>query len=276
MRLRVEAKLRKAIRRAEHRLPGLHAAIARHERQGAAPAEALGRFAADPAEKWDGRKFVASLLWKTPGTEDVCLSMVRLVASSQETNVLAEYISLWPAQKDLHPTELNLFQKVIAIGSPEQQMRAVDSIAFISRRPVRRALIEILNDTAAPLEVRERATEMLHLQVHRETAEACARALADQNAGIRFWAAYTLGQITFFRSGLREIVASALESVLDDDEVAPGWWSVGREAQAMIVGLRNDPGERERLQAETRRILQDANASAEDRRWAECYCDYQD
>ena len=58
---------------------------------------------------------------------------------------------------------------------------------------------------------------------------------------------------------------------MDDQQVAPGWWSVGREAQAMIVGFRNDPGEKERLQSEIQRVLQDASASAEDRRWADCY-----
>jgi hypothetical protein len=62
-----------------------------------------------------------------------------------------------------------------------------------------------------------------------------------------------------------------LEKVLNDTEVAPGWWSVGREAQAMIVGLRDDPSDQERLQAEIRRVQDDPNASPEDRRWAECY-----
>ncbi len=38
----------------------------------------------------------------------------------------------------------------------------------------------------------------------------------------------------------------------------------------MVAGLRGD-GERERLQAEIPSVLEDANASAEDRRWAECY-----
>jgi|SRR5271165_5477047 len=149
-------------------------------------------------------------------------------------------------------------------------MHAVQDIAFINRRPVRRALIEIVLDNAAPLGLRERATEMLHLHSCRETAEACAKALADPNVNIRFWAAYTLGQIAD-KSSLREIIASALKEVLGDQEVAPGWWSVGREAQASIVGLRDDPGERERLRAEVRRILTDPKASAEDRRWAECY-----
>jgi HEAT repeat protein len=159
---------------------------------------------------------------------------------------------------------------VLAKGSPEEQLKAVDHAAFIECRPVRRIFIEILNDTDAPLEVRERATEMLHLQPSKETADACANAVNDPNAGIRFWAAYTLGQISHGRE-LWTVAAPALEKVLNDTEVAPGWWSVGREAQAMIVGLRDDPSDQERLQAEIRRVQDDPNASPEDRRWAECY-----
>jgi HEAT repeat protein len=199
--------------------------------------------------------------------------MVRLVANAKKSNVLAAYLSLCSDRKNISPMELTLFREVLAHGSTEEQVAAVDALAFIYRGTVRRALIDVLNDTAALLEVRERATEMLHLHESKETAEACARALDDRNASIRFWAAYTLGQITAFRKGHREIAASALGRVLDDEEVAPGWWSVGREAQAMIVGLRDDPGAKERLQAQIRRVQQDPNASAEDRRWAEFYQD---
>jgi HEAT repeat protein len=150
-------------------------------------------------------------------------------------------------------------------------MTAIDGVSYIRCHEVRRALIDILNDPGVPLEVRERATENLHLQGSTETAEACARATSDQNASIRFWAAYALGQIGHRRNEICEIAASALEKILDDKEVAPGWWSVGREAQAMIVGFRNDQEEKERLQAEIRNVMQNPHASAEDRRWAECY-----
>jgi hypothetical protein len=242
MRLRVEARLRKAIRRAEHGLPGLQAAVARRERQGAALAEALCRLAVDPEEGWDRRWFIATLLWKTPGTEDVRHTMVGMVANTN--------------------------------GSLEEQISAVDVLGFVCGRPLRRALIGILNDDNARLEVRERAAEMLSVQGSREAVEACVAALDHENASIRFWAAFALGQIaSFCGHALRAVAASALQRVLDDEEITPGWWSVGREAQAMIVGLRNDPGEKERLQADIRRIQQDSHASAEDRRWAECYSD---
>jgi hypothetical protein len=98
----------------------------------------------------------------------------------------------------------------------------------------------------------------------------CAKALDDEVASIRFWAAYTLGEIPVFRKSLRGLAISILERALDDTGVAPGWWSVGREAQAMVANLRGN-SDQERLQGEIQSVRQDPNASAEDRRWAECY-----
>ena len=271
MRQRVQAKLRKAIRRAEHRLPGLSRVIARREVDGVSLVEAVTRFAVDPAEKFSQRKLLALLIWDIRGTQDISRAMLRSVAASDRTDVKAEYLSLCSSRKNLLPAEFSLFREVLAGGSPREQMAAIDGVSFIDSRAVRRALIGILADDSAPLEVRDRATEMLHLQPSQETAEACAKALSSPHASIRFWAAYTLGQIPVFHKSLRKYAASALERVLDDPEVAPGWWSVGREARAMIAGLRDDPGEEDRLQAEVRRVLQDSTASPEDRDWAGCY-----
>jgi hypothetical protein len=253
MRLRVETKLRKALRRAEQGLPGLQAAVAGFERRGAAFPEALCRLAADLAEPWEFRRFVAILLWTTAGTKDVWLAMVQLVANAGNTSVVAAYISLWRDRKSIHASELKLFRRMLICGSPEEQRIAVERVAFIRCRPVRRALIDIVDDVAAPLEVRECATEMLHVHGCRETAEACANALHDQHASIRFWATYTLGEIPAFRDSLREVAASILERAINDTEVASGWWSVGREAQAAIANLRGD-GEQERLQAEIQAV----------------------
>jgi cell wall-associated NlpC family hydrolase len=270
MRLRVEMKLRKLVRRAEHNLPGLQAAIAELERGGSAFSEALFRLSVDPAEPWEKRRFVAALLWNTPATKDVWLSMVQFVESAVNTNVVTAYISLWRDRKHIPHTELRLFRKVVANGSSEEQRVAVERVAFIRTRSVRRALIDIATDTAAPMAVRECATEMLHVHPSRETAEACAKALDDREASIRFWAAYALGEIPVFHDSLRELAVVLLQRALGDIRVAPGWWSVGREAQAAIANLRGND-EQERLQAEIQSVLQDPNASTEDHRWAEYY-----
>ena len=270
MRLRVESKLRKALRRSEHGLPGLQAAVAGFERRGAAFPETLSRLAADPAERWEFRRVVARLLWSTAGAKDAWLAMVRFVAGSGNTTVIAAYISLWRDRKRIHASELELFRSMLASESPEEQRIAVERVAFIRCRSVRRALIEIVDDVAAPLEIRECAAEMLHVQESRETVEACGRALNDQQVSIRFWAAYALGEIPVFRPSLCELAVSFLQKALNDTEVASGWWSVAREAQASIANLRGY-GEQDRLQTEIQSVLLDPHASSEERRWAECY-----
>ncbi len=194
--------------------------------------------------------------------------MIRLVAESGSIGVAAEYLGLCSNRSRITPAEMNLFREVLKGGSPEEQVAGLDALAFVRSRPVWRVLIGILHNTAFTIDIREHAAEMLHLQESRETVEACARALDDPNAKIRFWAAYTLGQVG--RKGLRAIAAAALKRVLNDQEVAPGWWSVGREAQAGIAAAGDRDG-RALLQAEIQRVQRDADASDEDRRWAECY-----
>ena len=63
-----------------------------------------------------------------------------------------------------------------------------------------------------------------------------------------------------------------LESMLDDREVPPGnWWSVAREALAMLGQARKPIADyTERLKAETERARADPAESVEDRWWAKC------
>jgi hypothetical protein len=61
---------------------------------------------------------------------------------------------------------------------------------------------------------------------------------------MRFWAVFALrgiGQWQRARGGADRRVVAALERMLSDEDVAPGnWWSVGREALAMLGNL--EPG----------------------------------
>lgn len=89
---------------------------------------------------------------------------------------------------------------------------------------------------------------------------------------IRFWAVFALGGIgQWLQHGKGDArVAEALERMLPDKEVPPGnWWSVGREALAMLGNL--EPRFRDKVEEDTRRVLNDPNASPEDLRWAEGY-----
>ena len=124
-------------------------------------------------------------------------------------------------------------------------------------------------DPAQPQPAREEAAESLAYVGTRETIEPLISVLRDPDVRIRFWAVFGLGGSC--RGDVRAI--RALESVLDDRETPPGnWWPVGKEALAMLASKQRPTGEYEtKLSAERQRILANPNATAEDRRWAECY-----
>ena len=90
---------------------------------------------------------------------------------------------------------------------------------------------------------------------------------------MRFWSFFALGSIgqaqKYSRSGrVNPTLIEALTRMLPDDEVAPGnWWSVGREALAMLGEL--DPEYRTKLDREIGLVRSNPNATPEDRRWAE-------
>jgi hypothetical protein len=60
---------------------------------------------------------------------------------------------------------------------------------------------------------------------------------------------------------------------LDDDEVPLGnWWSVGKEALAMLGSMHPPVADyRARLELETQHVFSNVDATVEDRRWAEGY-----
>ncbi len=137
------------------------------------------------------------------------------------------------------------------------------------------ALIDALTDTSQPLAVRQEAAESLAYHDSSRAISALIAALQDSDVGIRFWSVFALGSIRNRNTGRHEDrrAVPALEAMLHDDNTPPGnWWSIAREALAMLGNL--DPPEskyRDQLSTEIQRVLVDPNASEEDRRWAEFY-----
>jgi hypothetical protein len=98
--------------------------------------------------------------------------------------------------------------------------------------------------------------------------------LEEPDVRIRFWAVFALGKIgqsqSFTSRGADPQVVEALEGMLSDQEVPPGnWWSVGREALAMLGHFV--PKYQAQLDSETEPVPRDPNSSPEDLRWAEGY-----
>jgi hypothetical protein len=173
-------------------------------------------------------------------------------------------------------SEFEILHSTLRSGTSEQRYWVVDQIAFFSdyqdRRKVRHALIEVLEDRAAPAEVRGWAAERLHLHTSRETVNACIRAVEDPSPEVRLWAVYTLGCAASSWSVPHplygDIVTPVLERALADDGVVPGWWAVRREAQGWLPQLHGSAEEEARLQAEIQTILSDPSASVEEKNWA--------
>jgi HEAT repeat protein len=170
-------------------------------------------------------------------------------------------------------------------ANPDRRHAAARALGWIwpVGRRAAKALIQALLDKSQPQPVREEAAESLAYSRSAEAVPPLISVLNEPDVRMRFWAVFALGGIgqwqTFApadagkwreRGGADLRVIEALERMLPDNEVQPGnWWSVGREALAMLGKL--EPRYRAKLDHETERVLDDPNPSPEDLRWAQAY-----
>jgi HEAT repeat protein len=133
-------------------------------------------------------------------------------------------------------------------------------------------LTKALLDRSQPQAVREEAAESLAYLGYAGAVPALISVLEEPDVRIRFWAVFALGSLgrTVDADERDARIVTALKRMLDDGEVPPGnWWSVSREALALLGDLT--PSYRPILQAEITAVLNDPQASSEDRSWAESY-----
>jgi HEAT repeat protein len=162
-------------------------------------------------------------------------------------------------------------------STPNRRHAAARALGWIPKagRRAAKALVGALRDKSQPQPVREEAAESLAHLGYAGAIPALILVLDEPNVSLRFWAVFALGgigqrQIYAQRGSADRRIVEALEKMLSDAEVAPGnWWSVGKEALAMLGQL--EPRYRAELDSETERVLRDPKSSAEDRRWAEGY-----
>jgi len=144
--------------------------------------------------------------------------------------------------------------------------RALGWIPKAGRRPAK-ALLGALRDKSQPQPVREEAAKSLAYLGYAGAIPALIEVLDEPDVRLRFWSVFALGGIGKRQSSADHRIVEALEEMLSDAEVPPGnWWSVGREALAMLGDF--DRKYRVQVIAETERLLRDPKSSAEDRRWA--------
>jgi HEAT repeat protein len=141
------------------------------------------------------------------------------------------------------------------------------------------ALVRVVSDDTQPAVIRGAAAESLHGQVG--ALRALIAGLSDPVIAVRFWSVWSLGGL--LRTAHRATVIPALEKMLADNSIYPGYWSVSKEALAILgweaLAIPGWPSGSEsrhaqQFQAEVDRVRNDPAASDEDRRWADYwgYC----
>jgi len=254
VRSRIQSRLRTAVRKAGHRRPEFAELVSGLESIRVPIDGALLRIVSDVRSEPKMRGLAARLLRDIGGETAafVPLLVEFIDAGDEKLPGLCEVIlSMSYGWGHLARPEFEILHQALRSGTPQQRYWVVNHIACFDRRQVRPALIEVLEDATAPGYVRGWAAERLHQHISE----------------VRLWAVYTLGHAAM-HPVFRDDVTPALERMLTDDVVVPGWWSVRREAQSYMARLCGGPDGESRLQAEIQAILKDPNASAEDKHWA--------
>ena len=270
MRERIRAKISKAVRCGRYGYPAFPSILKRLQREGLPVEQALRHIVADSNCTLNDRARAARLLQEILGDPAAFVPLLRELAAGGDAHVedlTDAIVRMWHTNKLPRPA-FEVLRDVMNRGTLEQRFWVVDKIALFEDPRVRRALLEVLDDSNAPATVRGNAANGLSRQISRETVQACMKAVSDPQAEVRFWAAFALGEAAVWNPFYRDTVIPVLERMLDDQAVAPGWWSVGREAQLRLAHARGSAAELHRLREEMEAIRNNPSASAEDKGWA--------
>lgn len=102
----------------------------------------------------------------------------------------------------------------------------------------RDALFRIVKDANVPPQIRGDATEALTYFQDVRAVPALVEQLRDPSPEVRFWAVFSLGQLAD-----TDVIPELERIVAEDDAVAPGWWSLRKEARDAIQSIRDRVGQ---------------------------------
>jgi HEAT repeat protein len=127
----------------------------------------------------------------------------------------------------------------ILLGEEDDWVRgmAANALTRISDPRAKAALYQVATDRDASPKVRGDAIEALTNYADDRRIPVLLEALDDPSAEVRFWAAFTLGQVAG-----PEVIPELERVAATDDEVVPHWWAVGREARDAIESIRGRCG----------------------------------
>jgi HEAT repeat protein len=270
LRERLKRKLQKQLRRMEHKDKAFVAKLRKYSQTGTPFVEALRRLMLDSGADWQDRAAAARMFALADAKGAVADLLDQFFTQSDKTElwVTALTVESLGARSAIRP-----LITALSDSNPHRRHAAARALGWIPNAGSRaaNALIEVLSDKSQPLAVREEAAESLAYSRCARAIAPLITALDDNQTGVRFWSVFALGSISRHqRAENNQQAVEALEKMLRDEEKPPGaWWSVGREALAMLGDLR--PEYHERVAAETARVLHDQNSTPEDRFWAEGY-----
>jgi len=98
----------------------------------------------------------------------------------------------------------------------------------------RDVLFRIIKDSHVPPEIRGDATEALTGFHDVRAVPTLLEQLRDPSPEVRFWAIFSLGQVAD-----TDVIPELERIVNEDDAVAPGWWSLRKEARDAIQVIRD-------------------------------------
>jgi HEAT repeat protein len=256
--VKVEFKLRKAIRDKTREFPEFRADLNRFLKRGLSVVDALKALLGETGERSGRSRGAAAQILSQSGVVDVTKMLLQQLRRTKDRTQVSAVVSILARLPERRAFSTIL--KILSGPNPDAAQSAAYCLRNLDNRAIP-ALISVVGDPSRPASVRAEAAESLGCFGDSRAIPVLLFALHDNSPELRFWAVFALGQLGRTDDRIR----LGLESLLTDPEVAVGWWSVGREAKAMLTPATL-------LQAEIREILSDPNASDEDRRWAECYC----
>jgi hypothetical protein len=258
MHVKLEFKLHKMIHEKRLEFPEFATDLMRFRKRGLSVVAALKALLRETAARFGRSRAAAADVLSRSGATDVTRILLQQLRLARGRAEVFAIVSLLTRVRERRAFASVL--KILALSDADRSQAAAYYLRANTNAQAIPALISVVGDSNRPARVRAEAAESLGCLGDPRAIPVLLLALEDESPELRFWAVFALGRF----GKTDDWVSPGLQSVLTDQGVPPGWWSVGQEAKAMLA-------DRALLEKEIREILSNPNASDEDRRWAECY-----
>ncbi|MGO9097398.1 MAG: HEAT repeat domain-containing protein [Bryobacteraceae bacterium] len=186
--------------------------------------------------------------------------------------------SIWEAAQSLEQAcakrAVEPLRRALYDANPTRRRVAAHVLGWLEDSRAVAPLVRSLEDPNQIEVVRGQCAESLGYLGSGQAIPALIRSLKDPSVEVRFWSVFALGAAKAPPWGTVKgsRVKAALESMLGDPAVLPSMWPVGQEALAMLAeGLPRGNRYERRVRTQIAAIRKAADASPEDRSWAEWY-----